>query len=215
MIADDSPLVRVRSETDGSRFPFRRCGADVTIFPWARVVSAETISVGDSVIIDDFVFLMGGEETRIGSFVHLASFSSFVGGGRLVLEDFAGISSGCRVYTGNDDYLGGSLTGPTVPPPFRVPERSFVHVGRHAVVGANTVILPGVTIGDGCVIGAGSFVKSDCEPWTVYVGAPVRRVRPRRRDRILDLEAELRRTLYDASGHYVPRSARPPLSPPG
>jgi acetyltransferase-like isoleucine patch superfamily enzyme len=203
------------SETAGSRFPFRRCGADVTIFPWVRVVSAETISVGDSVIIDDFVFLMGGEETRIGSFVHLASFSSLVGGGRLVLEDFAGISSGCRVYTGNDDYLGGSLTGPTVPPPFRVPERSFVHVGRHAVVGANTVILPGVTIGDGCVIGANSFVKSDCEPWTVYVGSPVRRVRSRRRDRILDLEAELRRTLYDASGQYVPRSARLPLSPPG
>ena len=203
------------SETAGSRFAFRRCGADVTIFPWVRVVSPETISMGDSVIIDDFVLLMGGEETRIGSFVHLASFASFVGGGRLVVEDFAGISSGCRVYTGNDDYLGGCLTGPTVPSPFRVAQRSFVHVGRHAVVGANTVVLPKVTIGEGCAIGANSLVKSDCEPWTVYVGSPARPVRPRRRDRILELEAELRRTLYDASGHYIPRSARPLLPPSG
>jgi galactoside O-acetyltransferase len=203
------------SETAGSRFAFRRCGADVRIFPWVRVVSPETISIGDSVIIDDFVFLMGGEDTRIGSFVHLASFSCFVGGGRLVLEDFAGISSGCRVYTGNDNYLGESLTGPTVPPPFRVAERSFVHVGRHAVVGANTVILPKVTIGEGCAIGANSFVKSDCEPWTIYVGSPARPVRSRRRDRILELETELRRTLYDASGHYIPQSARPPVSSPG
>ncbi len=195
------------------RPPFRRCGADVTIFPWTRVVSPETIAIGDSVIIDDFVLLMGGEDTRIGSFVHLASFSCYVGGGRLVVEDFAGISSGCRVYTGNDDYLGGSLTGPTVPPQFRAAQRSFVHVGRHAIVGANSVILPGVTIGDGCAIGANSLVRSDCEPWTVYVGSPVRPVRARRKERILELEAELRRTLYDESGRYIPRSARP-ASPP-
>lgn len=203
------------SETAGSRFTFRRCGADVTIFPWVRVVSPETISIGNSVIIDDFVLLMGGEETRIGSFVHLASFSSFVGGGRLVVEDFAGISGGCRVYTGNDNYDGECLTGPTVPPPFRVPERSFVHVGRHVIVGANTVILPGVTIGEGCAVGANSLVKSDCEPWTVYAGSPARPVRQRRRVRILELEAELRRTLFDAAGHYVPRDAPPPLPPPG
>ncbi len=55
--------------TDPRRLPFRACGEDVTIYPRAQIVSPEVITIGDSVIIDDFVFIMGGVETRIGSFV--------------------------------------------------------------------------------------------------------------------------------------------------
>jgi acetyltransferase-like isoleucine patch superfamily enzyme len=187
---------------------FAHVGQDVIIWPLAKIVSPEVISIGDSVIIDDFVFLMGGRRMEIGSFVHLASFMSIAGGGELIMEDFVGLSSGSRVYTGNDDYLGGSLTGPTVPSPYRVPIRSFVHIKKHAIVGANTVILPGVTVGEGVAIGANSFVTKDCEPWMIYVGSPARPLRPRRRDRIMELEAQLRKELYDAQGRYIPKSRR-------
>ena len=44
-------------------------------------------------------------------------------------------------------------------------------------IGARAVILPGVTIGEGTIIGAGSVVTKDCEPGAVYVGVPARRVR--------------------------------------
>ena len=189
-------------------YAFRACGEDVRIYPYARILSPETVSIGDSVIIDDFVLLAGGAETRIGSFAHLASFSSYLGGGRLVIEDYAGVSSGSRIYTGTDDFLGGSLTGPTIPPPYRQPVRSFVTIGRFAVVGANCVVLPGVTIGEGCTIGALSFVNRDCEPWTVYAGAPARPIRPRPRERVEELERELRSRLYDAGGRYVPSGRR-------
>lgn len=184
---------------------FESVGQDVMIYPGARILGAERIRIGDSVIIDDFVFLMAGSRTRIGSFVHIAAFASIAGGGELVLDDFVGVSSGCRVYTGNDDYGGGSLTGPTVPAPYRQPVRSFVHFGKHAIVGANTVILPGVTIGEGAAIGANSVVTRDCEPWTISAGAPLRTLRPRPRERILALEAELRAALFDANGRYVAR----------
>jgi len=186
-----------------------RVGQDVHIWPLAKVVSPEVISVGDSVIVDDYAFLMGGQKTTIGSFVHIASFVSVLGGGELVLDDFAGLSSGVRVYTGNDDYLGGSLTGPTVPPPYRIPIRSFVRIGRHAVLGANAVVLPGVVIGEGVAVGANSLVTRDCEPWMIYVGSPARALRPRPRERMLELEAQLRRELYDAGGRYIPKSRRP------
>jgi galactoside O-acetyltransferase len=185
-----------------------RIGVDVTIWPQAKIVSPEVIAIGDSVIIDDFVFLMGGTSTEIGSFVHIASFASIAGGGELLLEDFVGVSGGSRVYTGNDDYLGGCLTGPTVPYPYRIPIRSFVHIKKHAVIGANTVILPGVVIGEGAAVGANSLVTKDCEPWTIFVGSPVRAVRPRPRERICELEAQLRRELYDASGNYIPKCNR-------
>jgi galactoside O-acetyltransferase len=183
-------------------------GEDVAIWPQAKILLPERIAVGDSVIIDDFVFLSGGSTTRIGSFVHIASFASVVGGGEFVMEDFAGISSGTRVFTGNDDYGGGSLTGPTVPAPYRVPVRSFVRIERHAIIGANSVVLPGVIIGEGAVVGANSFVHRDCRPWTVYFGTPARAIKPRPRERMLALEAQLRQKLYDAAGRYIPRARR-------
>jgi galactoside O-acetyltransferase len=48
-------------------------------------------------------------------------------------------------------------------------------VGNDVYIGARSVIMP-VTIGDGCVIGAGSFVNKDCEPWGIYVGSPAKKI---------------------------------------
>lgn len=187
---------------------FAYVGQDVIIWPLAKMLSPQVISIGDSVIIDDFVLIMGGKRTMIGSFVHIASFTSISGGGEFVMEDFAGLSGGVRVYTGNEDYLGGSMTNPTIPQPYRIPIRSSVHIKKHVIVGANTVILPGVAIGEGAAIGANSLVRSDCQPWTVYVGSPARPVRSRPRKRILELEAQLRADLYDAEGNYIPERQR-------
>ena len=46
-----------------------------------------------------------------------------------------------------------------------------------AWIGARTIILPGVTIGAGSVVGAGSIVTESLEPNGTYIGAPARRVR--------------------------------------
>src|SRR5690606_36519323 len=98
---------------------FKKMGKDVTIWSNAKIACPELISIGDSVIIDDFVFIMGNPNMQIGSFVHIASFASITGSGKLILEDFVGLSSGTRTFTGDDDYLGNGLTGPTVPEHFR------------------------------------------------------------------------------------------------
>ena len=190
------------------KLKFAHIGEDVTIWPLAKIVSPEVIRIGDSVIIDDFVLFMGGTKSNIGSFVHIASFVSITGGGELIIEDFVGISSGSRIFTGNDDYLGGFLTGPTVPYPYRVPIRSLVTIKKHAIIGANTVILPGVVIGEGTAIGANSLVTQDCDPWTVYVGTPTKPLRKRPKERMLDLESQLRLALYDDSGIYIPKNQR-------
>ena len=70
-------------------------------------------------------------------------------------------------------------------------------------------VLPGVTVGEGATVGALSLVNRDCEPWTIYGGVPARPLKARRKDRVLELEAELRRTLYP-SGSYLSRSRRGP-----
>lgn len=44
-------------------------------------------------------------------------------------------------------------------------------------IGANVTIMPGVTIGEGCVIGAGALVIKDCKPNGLYVGVPAKRIK--------------------------------------
>ena len=185
---------------------FKSIGQDVVVWEKAKIIYPESISIGNSVIIDDFVFFMGGQKTDIGSFVHIGAFTGITGGGEFIMEDFSGLSGGVKVYTGNEDYLGGCLTNPTVPYPYRVATRSFIHIQKHAIVGANSVILPGVTIGEGASIGANSLVTKDCEPWKVYFGSPAKSIKTRPKDKILELEQELKSKIYDHQGHYIPKA---------
>ena len=52
-----------------------------------------------------------------------------------------------------------------------------VTIGNDVWLGGNTVVCPGVTIGDGCVIGAGSVVTKDIPPYSIAAGNPCRVIR--------------------------------------
>lgn len=52
-----------------------------------------------------------------------------------------------------------------------------ISVGSGCWLGARSLILPGVTIGEGCVIAAGSVVTRSCAPNTLYAGVPARAIR--------------------------------------
>jgi galactoside O-acetyltransferase len=54
-------------------------------------------------------------------------------------------------------------------------------IGDDVYVGANCTLMPDITIGEGAVIGAGSFVNRNIEPWSVNAGSPARKIgeRPR------------------------------------
>lgn len=50
-------------------------------------------------------------------------------------------------------------------------------IGNGVWIGTRATILPGVTIGDGCVIAAGAVVNKDCQPNGLYAGTPARRIK--------------------------------------
>jgi maltose O-acetyltransferase len=52
-----------------------------------------------------------------------------------------------------------------------------IRVGSGSWIGARSTVLPGVDIGEGCVIGAESLVIRTCDPNWVYLGAPARKSR--------------------------------------
>lgn len=128
--------------------------------------------MGDFCQIDEDVHLFAGKGITLGRHLHLAFGSSISGGGFCDVGDFVGISGGVRIVTGADEIQGG-LTNPTVPLEFRQVNRSQVVIGAHALIFTSTVVLPGVRIGEGTVVAAGSLVHRDLPPWSIYAGNPL------------------------------------------
>lgn len=59
------------------------------------------------------------------------------------------------------------------------PDRSFIIIGDDVWIGANSVILPGVQVGQGAVIGAGSVVTKDVPSYSISAGVPAKTIRLR------------------------------------
>jgi galactoside O-acetyltransferase len=173
---------------------FLECGERVKIYPLAKIVGSEHLTIGHDVMIDDSVFLLLGEGSTIGSWVHIACGATVQGSGKLTVGDFVGISSGVRIFTASDDLTKGSLTNPTVPNKYRTVKRAPVSIGKHAVIGSNSVVMAGAEIGDGVIVGACSFVPpfAKLDDYGIYVGCPVRKVGMRPRELVEANEARLR-----------------------
>jgi len=166
-------------------------GEGSRVYPFARLIRPENISLGAESQIDDFVLINGGKSTVIGKRVHIASFTSIIGGGEFQIEDYAGLSAGVRIVTGTDKHDGSSLTNPCIPSEFRSVDLGKVVIKRHALIFSNCVILPNVTVGEGAVVGAGAVVHRDLEPWSIYAGHGCRKVAERDSSEILKLEKQL------------------------
>jgi len=167
-------------------FAFRAIGKDVLISRYARIYSMKDIEIGSNVRIDDFCLLSG--RIKIGNHVHISAFASLCGGDAgIVLEDFVNISEKVVIFAKTDDFSGATLTNPTIPEKYKNVFEAEVILKKHSIVGVGSSILPGVTMGEGSVIGAKSFVKKSTEPWSIYAGAPAKKIKDRQKG-LLKLE---------------------------
>lgn len=90
-----------------------------------------------------------------------------------------------HIYIGSHTMIGPGViiatAGHPVLPILREQEYQYnapIHIGSNCWLGAGVIVLPGVTIGDNTVIGAGSVVTKDIPSDVVAVGAPCRVMRP-------------------------------------
>jgi acetyltransferase-like isoleucine patch superfamily enzyme len=166
---------------------FKSLGREVKISRSANLYIPEYISIGDYSIVDDFCILSGSLE--IGRNVHIAHGCRVIAGREGVkMDDFSGLAFGVTVFAQSDDYSGLALTNPTVPMSYRSIQRARVELGRHTIVGANSVVFPGVILGEGSSIGACSMVTKSTEAWGIYFGVPAKRIKSRKQD-LLALES--------------------------
>ena len=179
-----------RTEQELEKVGLKYYGENLKLSKDANIYSPHKIKIGNNVRIEDFVILSG--EIEIGNNVYLApGVQIAASSSKVLIKDFATFAFGTVVTASSDDYSGLSLTGPTVPDPYRKSRTvSEIMIGRHVIIGANSIILPGVSIGDGAAIGALSMVTRSLEAWGIYAGCPVRRIADRNKD-LLHLEAEL------------------------
>ncbi len=90
-----------------------------------------------------------------------------------------------HIYIGDYTMIGPNVTIATAAHPIlpALREKGYqynmpVHIGKNCWLGAGVIVLPGVTIGDNTVVGAGSIVTKDLPANVVAVGNPCRVLRP-------------------------------------
>ena len=162
---------------------FKKIGRNVLISRKTSIYSAENISIGDNVRIDDFTILSAsGGSIDIKNHIHIAAFCNLIGKGGIVMDDYSGLSSRVSLYSATDDFSGNYLIGPIM-------EESCINVitgrimlGKYCQVGTNSSIFPNVVLGEGAILGAHSFTKSNIQPWEIHAGSPARFLKKRKSD---------------------------------
>ncbi len=132
--------------------------AGLQLHPTARIASyvfigGTDVHIGEDVFINIHCFLDGNARITIGEGVHVGPYTKFL--------------------TGSHSINPGVLRRKGISANINLP----IKVKRGAWIGLGTIVLPGVTIEEGCVIGAGSVVNHSTEPNGLYAGSPARRIK--------------------------------------
>jgi acetyltransferase-like isoleucine patch superfamily enzyme len=167
-------------------------GTDVIISATAEIRRPDIVSIGSHVAIDTAYITTAAD---IADYVHIGPYVTIIGGpkARLVMGRFTNLAAGARVICGSDRFMGDGLIGPaSIPDAYKDRMKlAPVVLEDFANVGTNAVLMPGVTLAQGCVIGACSLVTHSTHPWTVYVGVPARAMKGRPSEQMLRYAAEM------------------------
>lgn len=168
----------------------KKIGEDVRISDLSVISRPELVEIGDHVAIDMWTYI--STKAILGNYIHIAPSVSIIGGepALIVMEDFTNIGSGCRIICATDDFNQG-LISPVVPIEHRTVINKPVIFKKFSTLGVNCTVLPGVTLGEGSIVGAGSVVTKNTEPWTIYAGSPAKPIKKRDSKRIIESAKKL------------------------
>lgn len=116
-----------------------------------------------------------GGTVQFGASVYLGPYTVIYGHGDVTIGDSCLIGPHCRIMSSNHTIppLGTTICSQ---PDILLPTK----IGRDVWLGAGVSVLGGVTISDGCVVGAGAVVTKDLPPGSIAHGIPARIIRERR-----------------------------------
>jgi acetyltransferase-like isoleucine patch superfamily enzyme len=130
----------------------------------------KSVSLSEFSYIDKNVIIMS-KSARVGRRVHIAPRVFVSGGGEFDIDDYACIATNSNIITSTEVLKDGArCSGPMVSVEQRNVLRGRVSIEKDAFIGANVTILPGVTVAQGSVAGAGVTLAKNTVPWGIYVG---------------------------------------------
>jgi galactoside O-acetyltransferase len=147
-------------------------GTNVLISDKASFYGCSEIEIGNNVRIDDFCILSG--KIKLGNNIHIGAYCALYGKFGIVMEDYTGLSPRCTIFSASDDFSGNYLISPMNPPEYCNVTGGEVHMEKYVQIGAGTIIMPNVTLYEGCAIGAMSFVKKNINFWEIWAGNPLK-----------------------------------------
>ena len=143
------------------------------------------------IIVGDFTYIADSDfESHV---THLYEWND----DRLIIGKFCQIAAGVEfVMNGANHQMNAVSTFPfftlegwnaSAPQKSDMSLKGDTVIGNDVWIGQNATIMPGVHIGDGAIIGANSLVSKDVEPYTIVAGNPIRVIRKRFDDKLIDL----------------------------
>ena len=173
---------------------FKYLGENVKISDKAAIYNCDQIEIGDNSRIDDFCIISG--TVKIGKYCHITPMCLLAGGTPgIILQDFVTLAYGVKVFSQSDDYSGQTMTNSLIPTKYKNEFKAAIILEKFSIVGANSTIMPGVIVAEGCSVGAMSLILKSTISWGVYMGIPAKRVRERSKE-MLKLTKEF---LYESN----------------
>ena len=140
-----------------SKFKLFSEGADFRAGAYA--VTCSKISIGKNVVIRPNTMLFADPRE--------------LEGGEIILEDNVMLGSGVHIYVANHEF-----SNPSIDIIYQGHQLAkSVTVKKGAWISANSILLPGVTIGENAVVGACSVVTKNVPPHTLYAGSPAKMIK--------------------------------------
>lgn len=150
-----------------------------------NIIKAPNIFVGDYTYYDNYdKSPLNFEKENV-----LFNYPEF--GDRLIIGKFCAIASGVKFIMGSANHrldsvttypfnvFGGSWSRVTKTHLSELPHKGDIIIGNDVWIGRESIIMPGVKIGDGAIIGAYSIVTKDVEPYSVVGGNPAKFIKYR------------------------------------
>lgn len=92
----------------------------------------------------------------------------------ITLDDYAHVTGGCRLLCHQRDLTGYRVGDNAANLKYKL---GSIHIGKGCMIGMETMIMPGVTIGDGAIVGAYSLITKNIPAWTIATGRPAKVVK--------------------------------------
>lgn len=157
-------------------------------FRFDKSINGNSIQIGDNTMLGcNFIFESNEGEIKVGANTFVNAGTNLICRSSIDIGDFVTISWGCMIYDHNShslDYTERQHDISRQVEDYRH-GRNFTHsknwdtvksrpivIKNNAWIGFDSVILSGVTIGEGAIVGARSVVRENVEPWTVVAGDP-------------------------------------------